>query len=52
MPQLDDRRARAVGEVPAVYAEAFRLRMTLRALARRLGIGPAILCRAAERRSR
>jgi hypothetical protein len=44
-PQLDDRRARAVGELPAVYAEAIRLRVTLRALARRLGVDPAILCR-------
>jgi hypothetical protein len=45
MPQLDDRRARAVGELPAVYAEAIRLPVTLRALARRLGVDPAILCR-------
>jgi hypothetical protein len=45
MAQLDDRRARAVGELPAVYAEATRLRMILGELARRPGVDSAISAR-------
>jgi DNA-directed RNA polymerase specialized sigma24 family protein len=41
MPQPDQRRARAVGELPAMYAEAIRLRdagVTNEEIAVRLGI--------------